>query len=874
MNDRLFFDTSYGRGLGYKRDFAQDVQDSTNEMITSVNDLNNNTLMALDKFAVKVATLRGKIAQAVDATLTIDTLSGNSNSQFFLENQAILKSDNIDISNNSIFLSTSLKESHQIFGVDIYTNGSLGNSIDYSQKRYYNKDLITTANRLEIEKIGNGVSSTITINLNSQKICNCVEFKYYEFGVRVPSVGQIEISKDGILFEQISPDIKVFKDKIQMLFKDSSVSVLRFSISQNDGYISNSQKRFAIGISNLKVGISTSAETGSITFGPMNSANEIIKTSIACGIANDGISLENTLFEISTDNAVWEKIVPPYTISKDRKYIDYNTISDNSISTNLPVKTLYLRITMSGEKINRKYSYSSAYNKHTQTITNSYPVINAPFDIGKEYIVGENTGVDFGERVTYKVWTDKSLSTDYSTSIKEGDKYLTKKFSSMGDIYKSTVRYSNVKCRVEDEDGYRIIPPIDTDVYSAKLFKASDPVRRNMRVSDDISIVLPFNKPSGIYRLTDGTTYRDIDLSSGYFTSCYQWIYEAHDKDVRLIDPVGNVLKIYEAGKYINLLEYFEIEDIGQPDNTPNIIKINKLYPIEDLKHDEFTVVDGKVISNYPNAIIFPYTIYSTPVKFTTEFGIDSVVFKSDSISMSRYIEDMNSFDGKNIAKLNKSCIVKGSVKFDFSDASIFSFVKEVDFINGIDEFNTGNKVEVNIPKNENRFSLGHKVDHFCEIKFVGYSSIFNNRVFDSKELINAGDYMLNDISDSETEIILPDSIKTHDIISTVAIIDVGIESVGNGYFSIDYNNGIIYSQTIIDGSIKVEYIYSNIFIGGKELTYINKDEYTISGRQVSFKSPSDEMSISIISKVSESYSLDIYKSPTINDLILNTVTV
>ena len=90
MNDRLFFDTSYGRGLGYKRDFAQDVQDGTNGMIAGVNDLNNNTLMALDKFAVKVATLRGKIAQAVDATLTIDTLSGNSNSQFFFHTTNIL----------------------------------------------------------------------------------------------------------------------------------------------------------------------------------------------------------------------------------------------------------------------------------------------------------------------------------------------------------------------------------------------------------------------------------------------------------------------------------------------------------------------------------------------------------------------------------------------------------------------------------------------------------------------------------------------------------------------------------------------------------------------------------------------------------------
>ena len=79
--------------------YVDNNYEKTREQLNKlVNDLNNNTLMALDKFAVKVATLRGKIAQAVDATLTIDTLSGNSNSQFFLENQAILKSDNIDIS--------------------------------------------------------------------------------------------------------------------------------------------------------------------------------------------------------------------------------------------------------------------------------------------------------------------------------------------------------------------------------------------------------------------------------------------------------------------------------------------------------------------------------------------------------------------------------------------------------------------------------------------------------------------------------------------------------------------------------------------------------------------------------------------------------
>ena len=47
----------------------------------------------------------------------------------------------------------------------------------------------------------------------------------------------------------------------------------------------------------------------------------------------------------------------------------------------------------------------------------------------------------------------------------------------------------------------------------------------------------------------------------------------------------------------------------------------------------------------------------------------------------------------------------------------------------------------------ENKFSLGHKVDHFCEIKFVGYSSIFNNRVSVSKkELDEILDYFHDQI--------------------------------------------------------------------------------------------------------------------------------
>ena len=175
---------------------------------------------------------------------------------------------------------------------------------------------------------------------------------------------------------------------------------------------------------------------------------------------------------------------------------------------------------------------------------------------------------------------------------------------------------------------------------------------------------------------------------------------------------------------------------------------------------------------------------------------------------------------------------------------------------------------------NVNKFSLGRYVDKFTGIKFVGHAGTFTNRVYSEDELVSYGDYMLQDVSETETEIVLPEGIMTHDIIITKAVLNVASNSVGNGYFSVDYKNGIIYSQTRIDGNTIVSYEYSNMYVSGKELEIIDPSDYVVSGRQINFSAAEDNTMITILAKQSEVFELDINNSPRLKGLTLNTVVV
>lgn len=867
-------DSVISRDMDYKDLIISEVQEKGQGIIDGINNVNDETIKSMDLFATKISNLRIKMREAVDNSITTSVISGNSNSQWYINSLPIEKIENIIIKNDGIELSKFISDSHQIFDVSIYTNGVLGNSHDYQEKRHYKKDTITTTSHVEIESINTPVTATITLDFRSTKVANMISFKYREFGVSKPGVGQLEISKDGYSYIRISSNVIFDDDLVTIVFSDSEFKSARFTVTQSSGYIAmDKSNRFAVGIHSLKSGVMSSYESGEVIFGPLNTYSEILKASIQCSIPNDGYSNDNSYFYISNNKTDWYELSPPYTINNKKKVVDFNTILSDSISTKYPVKSIYLRVVLNGKEYKKKYSYNSVYNKHNQMISIQQPTANLGFDIGEEYIVGKSTGNQFGDRVTYSVWSDISNIPDSIEYIRIGDEYSIKTISSIGQQNKVTVSNPLARCIIEKTDNYSVIGLRDTDIHSTKIFKASNPIVKPVRISESKNIVIPFSEPAGIYTLTDGEKYRRIDLSSGYFTSCYQWAYQKHDKESRLIDPIGRTVHVFPENTDITLLDYFTVELPKYNKDTQFEVFFNKEYPHKPLGTNDFTIIAGKLVSSKDKAMVDANIVHVTQSPYSTNFGLNYSSFEVDSASMSKNIESLSDYNGKNIAKLRKTGIVKGTIKFDYSKSSVFSFVREVEYINGSDEFNTGNKVEVQVPPNVNRFSLGTKIDHFSDIKFIGYTETFKNKVFSKDELIGFGDFLLEDVSEFETVIILPEGINTHDIIDTKVIIDSPMVSVGNGYFSVDYKNGIIYSQTKIDGNTKIEYLSSNMYISGNELIYIDKGNYTIRGRSIDFSSVSDDMNVVIVSKTSEDYNLDVYRTPKVNGLTINVAT-
>lgn len=865
-------DSHVGRSAGWKRLFLNEIIRRGRELQVKFNKTNDDGIVAMDKLATKVSTLREKMHTATQITLSTNSLSGNSNTQFFVSEQPVLELNNMSIGNN-ILIASSIRESFQIYGVNISSNGQLGNSVDFNERRYYDKSTISTSTHVEIESFNSGLNAVIELDIKTPRVVNAVEFGIKDLGVNAPDITHLEVSKDGVSYSRRDVVVESLQDKLILIFQDSMVEKIRFGISQQDGYVSKSgRKRFAVGIHSLRAGIRTSEEAGSVVFGPINSSKEILKASISASIPNDGYSLSGLRFELSHNNSNWHELTVPNSISPKKKIVDFNNYADGAIKTDLPVKALYLKVTSVGNKIKKKFSTSSIYNTHTQTISNSIPTISIPFEVGAEHIVARATGVIYGSRVAHNSYTDNTSMIDCSESIMVDGQYVPKSISALGAKQNVRIKYSPAKCVVEKSDTYRIISPYGTDVSSARFFKYSLPVKRDVRVSDYQNVVLPFREAAGLYSLTDGSTTRVINLGSGFFSSCYQWMYSPHSKDVSLVSPSGRVVHTFAKNRWINLLDYFTIEEPVYSEQSDNRVAFNRSYPEADLGTDEFTIVDGRIFSSSTNAIISAYVTIRTEIKTESKFGVGQIIFESDDVSLASHKEELVGFDGKKSAKLKYTGLVRGSIEFDFSGAAIATLNNEVEFINGSDEFKSGGNVEVAIPAASNRFSLGRHVDRFANIRFVGATAVFRNRVYSEGELLEYGDYMLSDISQTETEIVLPSGVTTDDIIRTSAVLDIKNESSNSGDFSVDYANGIIYSQSVIDGSIVVKYKFSNVFMEGKEAIYIPPEEYAIDGRQITFSSPDDGATVIVISKISESFDLDIHVSPRLSNLTLNTV--
>lgn len=862
-----------GRGLGWKSALVSDIKNRADKLAEDNNNLNNEMSESVAKFAEGVVDVRKRMQSVSDIYLTISTISGNSNTEYNLSRMPIFSKEKIVVSGNTIRLESGVNIPLPIVDIDILTNGTLGNHNDYDDVRNNNKETLVTDSPVEVERIDGAINMSIIATIRDKSSVNAIGFTLSDFGVSHADVSYVEISEDGKSFRRVNFDLEKTGNNFTVTIQNSAAKAVRISLIQNNPYIAkNGKSRYAIGVSNFSIGLSSSVESGNIVFGPINSNSEVIKASIQANMPMDGYSFNNTQIEISPDNENWERVSIPFSVSEYPKHLDFNTLSEKSIKTKNPVKTLFLKLTLHGSDAKNNYT-SDNINRHVQQLMSANPYITIPFALSDKYIIGKMHGYPYGERFTYSSFSDDLNVLDTLTSIKSESDYVIKSLAPMSNILKATTRSFYHKCAIEKNELFRIIPSQQMDTGTVRAFKISNPIKRPMRVIDSNNVILPFSNDAGVYTLTDGTISRKIDLRSGFFSSAYQWIYKAHNKDTYLINSLGFKVHIFEKGNPINLLDYFQIETPVQNADTPTGVVFNKNYPSAPLLDGEFSIVDNKLYSTSSSAIVDTYTFTKEEINLIFKANLNSVSIYTDNAKFSKTSERLTKYDGLKIAKLSKSGILKGSLVFKNKNASLVSFIKEVEYKNGIDEFRVGDKLEISIPKRVNRFSLGRKVDHFSDLNIIGYTEVFKSKVFSRDELIFAGDYMMEDIG-NETFIQLPDGVFTHDLIETSIIINTDTSSAANGYYSIDYNNGILYSQSIISGETEVEYISSNVYITGNMIEPVSKSEYTVAGSQIQIKNISDGDKFVVLSPAKEDKSSEILKSPIVKNLTLNTVTI
>lgn len=858
---------------GWREQLLSDIKARADKLASSVSDSNNRIAMAIGKFAEGVSDVREQMSDVSDLYLTVSTVSGNTNRQFGINNMPILKNSGIVISDGTLSLQTKTFSPVPIVDVKVNTNGQEGNSADFDIPRYNNKNTIISETQYEVEKFDSAITAVLTINLRDVSQVNRISLVHSEYGINKPTVMYLEVSPDGKRFYRSDFSVQEINGVSQISFPGVNATSVKVSFLQNSPYTSKSgQVRYAIGIRNLSIGIATSIESGEVVFGPITQKDEILKASIAASIPTDKYSFENIAFEISNDSSTWYQVSTPFSVSDHPKHLDFNTKSENSINTRTPVTTLFFRIRMTGNKHTLPLMASSIH-RHIQQVGQQSPVIQTPFDLSDKYIVSERLDYQFGERGSYFLYNDNTELVDSISSIKSGSDYLIKTVAPMKNITRATIRADKIKCAIEGGEIYRIVPPYSIDPKSAKAYKASLPVNREVRISDSANMVIPFTQPAGIYTLTDGENTRKINLTLGAFTSCYEWVFAPSDRTVSLTDPFGKKVMEFEAGKHINLLDYFTVTVPTSSNKSIINVTFNSRYPEAPLSEGEFTIIDGKFYSSSHSAIVNGMYVNYEEIPLVMRSNINGIDLYTEEAKFSKSKEKLSRFDGQTSAKLAHSGLLKGGLKFTNKSSSLLSFVKEVPYINGIDEFKTSGRANILIPKSANRFSLGRLVNHFDDIEITGGVEQLSSKVFSRDELIYRGDYMLEDVG-NETFIQLPEGVKTDDIIDTFISVSVADSNSSSGLYSIDYTNGMLYSQSTISGESEVEYIYSNIFISGFPIKVLDKKSYSVSERQIELKDATMDTEYVVLSESKTDKGEEILRSPTLKNLTLNTVTV
>jgi hypothetical protein len=888
------------------------------ENIQAANDLNDKYLSVLDTTAAYSTDALNRLTTIASLLADLHSISGISNTSFTAFSEGV-KSKTTAVTASADLLNVTLSKSalyRQVpRSVRLHSrNGTLGNSREYDTIKFNDmENIVGSHSRVEIEALNSELVATLELDLGQVSVLNTISFKAHNLGVRLPLIESIEVSEDGLKYSPCSievsnsqsielDDFRFPNGMVNLSVTEFRARYVRISLVQRFPYAmsDSNTNRYAIGISSLTTSFSSCEEEGEVIFGPFKTTSQILKAAVYADVQRMNLENRNVSFKMSNDLQNWYEVENSelYDESSEfSKVLNFNNVERSSIKTENPVQELYLKVAMKSVDMSHLNQEKATVSRFRNKLTSSNKSIFVGTALGKRSVY-RSEGFKFGARVSFPagaaIMNNEAIvdfringaATIKSIGVEGSAVDISKGLiaSRTGDSIAVQNRYD--KIHITDSDLVAANPSYDFDAHAIKTYRFSKPTLNRMNIetkNDEFRIggalpVLPSSMPAGIYYLRTGAHSVKIDMSEGFLYSNSQALYQV-DSDVNsaeLFNEIGEKIADIDTEQqdglsYISLMSSLKIV-------SPELVgaSYSSLYPLKPLAIDEYALEFGKLVfGGYFKGLAEVMPRVTKDLTTTTPVsGLNDsqrlLVHNSKQV-MAKY--QLLGNDLKKTIKLNHTNIMAGTIGFDISEASVNAFIKEVPFDDGTTEFRLSTTMVQIDNHNSNEITLDQGYVDDGQITFAGTVSPFQNRVYSRDELIEEGDWMIDD--ESLIKIILPSHIRTSDVIDTEISYNIKATKVStSGLYSVDYERGVLYTVAPIDHRTYVNYKYSFMFAEYEALDEIAKEDYADSGSIISVDGEIQEgVDYLVIIRETSDTDFEYKASPVISQLRLNLIT-
>lgn len=607
--------------------------------------------------------------------------------------------------------------------------------------------------------------------------------------------------------------------------------------------------------------------TGEITFGPLVSELPILKASLSAD-ATKGVS-----YFISHNNSDYVELIRTEDIdiqSSASKIVRYNTVNTNSISSNKDIRKLYLKIKLesleAGDNTEltkyRRELFSSTYH----TIFN-----NSLKDV---VVYSTEEQLSFGSTFRFTSYPIHQAMHENVVKVIESGKVKVKGFiesdisySFTSETLTSEIKVSTLPLKIGGTAfSSRNLDPYSVNIYGYTLVKNK---QKDFNTTNNNTVIkLKETFPKGLYRVRQGNKEINIDLSVGFINSCSDGILVVENKETILLDELGNVLKvlkIYQIGEEIYVVNLLKEDMFELPNSISKTFNTN--YPfvlntINDFSIENNTIINTERLIELDNVYTIEAEVINSSINISKEN--DTLISVEDVELLNRYTkeakETISAFTSNKAIKLQNKNIKKGSlVLTKYADP----YLTEVSYIDGIKEFTVlAYKKETHTISTTEEYLQSYEITTNYEIEDIDNIQVNLKDKYETKLNVKY-------ISEEEKNkiIVYTDSYLVDQ--DTIEITYLYTNTQPSNFFSLDYENGILYLSSSTNANIELTYVFYNTYITGSKALQLDSEQYTETNGTIEIKEQQENMKYLVV--YSYTTLLDIPKSsPLIQNVKLN----